>query len=141
MTVSVIAVGALVLIVLLYLLSRLNPGVDGVTPALVTWASPERAASRIPELRAWEAEVLAARTGGTRGRARLGRRLEPLVVAALRDRHGLSLADPAATELLGAEWVYLRGGPVPPDRPGLMIDDAVTSVLDRLVETSSRGGA
>ena len=140
-TAAVVAVGAIVVLVLLALLARRNPGSADHVPAVVARQRSTRTLPRDPALRAWEADVLAGSTGGPRGRARLGRKLEPIVTAHLRDRFGIAPDHPDAAARLGPEWIFLTGGPPPRDRPKLDVEEAVAILLDRLDQPLSRGGA
>jgi hypothetical protein len=140
-TAAVVAVGVIVVLVLLVLLARRNPGAADHVPAVVARRRSSGTPPRDPALRAWEADVLAGSTGGPRGRARLGRKLEPIVTAHLRDRYGIAPDHPEAAARLGPEWVFLNGGPPPRDRPKLGVEDAVATLLDRLDQPLSRGGA
>ena len=83
-------------------------------------------------------EILAASTGGPRGRARLARHLEPVIGSALRDSRGLSMHDPDALALLGDEWEFLQGGPPPADRPKLSVEQSLATVLARVDQRPSR---
>lgn len=138
MTVAIVALGIVVVIGLLGWLSRTNPGWSDAVPLLVSRHASASATGRVPELRAWEAEILAASTGGPRGRARLARHLEPVLNAALRDARGLSIDDPEAIALLGDEWEFLQGGPPPADRPKITVDRALSTVLERVDQRPSR---
>jgi hypothetical protein len=140
-TVLVVGVGVVALVVLLVLLARANPGSTDPAPALLARRDTRSSAPRIPELVAWEADLLAASTGGRRGRTRLGRKLTPVIAPTLRDRHGVQIDDPEAREVLGPEWDFLCGGPPPPTNPNITIDEAVIVVLDRLVTPHRRSGA
>lgn len=140
-TIAVVGAGLLAVLVALAWLVRWNPGWAQGSRGLLTrrdGAAPVRAE---PALRAWEADLLAAQTGGPRGRERLSRKIEPILVAQLRDNRGLSLGDPEAVELLGVEWEFLMGGPVPVSRRELTVDQAVTVLLDRVGEGSGAGRA
>jgi hypothetical protein len=141
LTVVVVGVGVVALVVLLALLARANPGSTDPAPALLALRDAGSSTPRIPELVAWEADLLAASTGGRRGRTRLGRKLEPVIAPTLRDRHGVQIDDPEARELLGPEWDFLCGGAPPPANPSITVDQAVAVVLDRLVTPHRRGGA
>lgn len=147
MTAAVIAAGVLVVVALLAWFARRNPGASEVVPGYFAPRRPATSRRRNPELLSWEADLLAASTGGPRGRARLARRLEPVLAAQLRDRHGLALDDEAAVALLGAEWDFLTGGPPPAHARRLDVATAVATVLDRVgsdrrsVTAPSDGGA
>ena len=138
MTVAIVAVGMVVIVALLGWLSHANPGWSAGVPLLMSRRGAGAAVSRVPELRAWEAEILAASTGGPRGRARLARHLEPVVGSALRDSRGLSIHDPDALALLGDEWEFLQGGPPPSDRPKLSVERALATLLERVDQRPSR---
>jgi hypothetical protein len=138
MTVAIVSLGIVVVVGLLGWLSRANPGWSEGVPLLVSRHGSGSVTGRVPELRAWEAEILAASTGGPRGRARLARHLEPVLSAALRDTRGLSIDDPEAVALLGDEWVFLQGGPAPADRPRITVDRALSRVLERVDQRPSR---
>jgi hypothetical protein len=140
-TVVVIGLGVVALSALLALLARANPGSSDPSPALLARGDAGSSTPRIPELVAWEADLLAASTGGRRGRTRLGRKLAPVIGPTLRDRHGVQIDDPEARELLGPEWDFLCGGAPPPTNPNITVDQAVTVVLDRLVTPHRRSGA
>jgi hypothetical protein len=137
-TVAIVVLGVVVVVGLLAWLSRANPGWSAAVPLLVSRRSSAPVTGRVPELVAWEAEILAASTGGPRGRARLARHLEPVLSAALRDTRGLSVDDPEAVALLGDEWEFLQGGPAPADRPKITVDRALAVVLERVGQRPSR---
>lgn len=140
-TAAVVAIGVVVVVALLYWLARANPGASASVAGVVGRTDVSRDVERPPELKTWEADLLAASTGGGRGRARFARKLEPLIETALRDRAGLSMDDPAAAELLGVEWEFITGGPRPASSPRMDVESAVGALLDRLDTASAWHGA
>lgn len=142
-TFLVLAVGSAVVVAILHGLARGNPGGARRSAPLVSLPQPPEADERPAGLVEWEALLLTASTSGPRGRARLARHLEPLVAAALRDGHGLSLDDPRAAALLGAEWSALRDGAPLPGRGGddAAVIEAVNRLLDRVATPRSVGSS
>lgn len=132
MTAALLAAAVVGVVGLLSWFARRNPGATEAVPGFFGRAPTARADRRNPGLLAWEADLLAASTGGPRGRARVARRLEPTLEAVLRDRHGLRLDDEAAVVLLGEEWEFLTGGPPPAAAPRLDVQSALARLLDRI---------
>jgi hypothetical protein len=142
-TAVVLVVGGIVTLAVLYAIAAANPGGAERVESLVPSGSSTLDAGRPTRLVEWEGLVLAGTTSGARGRARLGRHIEPLVAAALRDGHGLSIDDPRAATLLGDEWAFLQGGPPPAGRrtdPEAVVA-ATARLLDRLEDRRSGTGA
>lgn len=135
MTLAIIAVGAVLVLCLVSVLASGNPGAGERAPALVLREPQDALPARPPALVEWEVVLLEAGMGGQRPRARLARRLEPVVADRVAQRLGVSLEDPLAADRLGAEWAYLQGGPPPPGYPSdssAAVMRAVDQLLDRL---------
>lgn len=140
-TTAVVILGVAIVVALLWWLARANPGSATSVAGMVERPDAGPRTERPPELKSWEADLLAASTGGQRGRTRVSRRLQPLIETALQDRTGLSMDDPAAAPILGDEWVFLCGGPRPASSPRMDVESAVAALLDRLDTASVRRGA
>lgn len=142
MTVALAAVaGAVVVLVLLRILAARNPRLPGATPALVERRLDPSPPTRPSQVVAWEALLLAAATGGPRGRARLSRHLEPLVASLLVERHLLAVDDADAALVLGPEWEYLTGateGETAGTDESDSVHEAVEALLDRLSAAGRR---
>ncbi|MBK5221669.1 MAG: hypothetical protein JJE52_02090 [Acidimicrobiia bacterium] len=135
MTLAVVAVGSVLVLCIVSVLASGNPGAGERAPALFERRRSDAPPRRPAGLVEWEAVLLEAGMGGQRPRARLARRLEPLVEARVANRLGVSPDDPRAADLLGPEWTFLLGGPAPPGSPtdpSAAVIGAVDHLLDRL---------